>query len=321
MRKNLMKVASLVLACVLFSVPAFAALTGSYDAATGTYTVAGGATGLETSLIIVEGIHNALPVNGDVVTGAVYIDQVAAAENGAAFEGVSLPGDVYTAFFSNEAQYSAASATIVNASVSISALDTELDLGETAVIAVDAPETATNVKFYEDGEEIALEGSILAGYNYTPATAGTHTVTLEATVSGAVIESNAITFTVNEVIIAEPEIVTGVATILDAITNEVEDFAALPVGIKVSFGEGEKTIVKMKWVFESGANNYYSATIPMGIVVSGDAAFAAVVENGTVDQETDEISGAIEIDTVGAIFDVDGTDYYTNATYGDQKAQ
>ena len=49
-----------------------------------------------------------------------------------------------------------------------------------------------------------------------------------------------------------------------------------------------------------------------------DAAFAAVVKNGSV-VDGEEAGDAIVIDKVGAIFDVDGQDYYTNEAYGSYK--
>lgn len=317
MRKNLMRIASLVLAFALVSVSAFAALTGRYDAETGTYTVEGGATGLETSLIIVEGAHDELPIDNEVVTGAVYIDQVAAAENGAAFENVELTGEVYTAFFSNESEKSASSAQIVTASIVIAPDTTILELGESATISVNAPESATNVKFYEDDVEVTLEGSILAGYTYTPATAGTHEVKLVATVSGATVESNIISFEVTEF---NPIVTVNAAVVLDDVYTVDEETAEVkngeivtPVYINVTLPVG--ALNQMKWVLDAEVSGLVcSETFDMGgINVSGDTTFAAVIKNGLHQNGVDNDHEAVT--SVGAIFDIDDVTYFTSEVY------
>ncbi len=313
MRKNLKRIASLVVAFALLSVPTFAALTGSY--ADGTFKVEGGATGLETSLIIVEGAHDSLPVANETVTGAVFIGQEAAAENGAAFEGVSLPGEVYTAFFSNEAENSASSAKIVNAVLEIAADNYTVEEGQKVLISANRVVASFTVNGV--AEELAAEGG---GYAFIPTTAGEYVIVATATVEGQTITSDPIIITATEAsVVIQPEIIEGTSVIGEVVANEIENFAAVGVGIKVNFGDNKK-INAMKWVFETADNFYFSNdTIEYtDLVVSGEVAFAAVVENGTV--VDGEITDAgVEFTSVGAIFDVDGQDYYTNAEYGNYK--
>lgn len=316
MRKNLMRIASLALAFALMSVSAFA-LGGDYDASTGTFTVTGAEGALQTSLIIVEGAHDTLPVANEAVTGAVYIDQAAsAADTGAAaFGGVSLPGEVYTAFFSNEAENSASSVKIVNAVLEIAADKYTVEEGQKVLISANRAVASFTVNGVAD--ELAAEGG---GYAFIPTTAGEYVIVATATVEGQTITSDPITITATEApVVLDPVTIAGDDTILDLVKSPTSDYSAQPVGIKVNFGEGEKTIVKMKWVFESGSEFYFSAdTVDLGIKVTGDAAFAAVVKNGSV-VDGEEAGDAIVIDKVGAIFDVDGQDYYTNEAYGSYK--
>ncbi len=320
MRKNLMRIVSLALAFALVSVSAFA-LGGDYDNA-GTFTVTGAEGALQTSLIIVSGSHSSLPVENEAVTGAIYIDQVAsdAVTGDAAFTGVALTdADVHTAFFSNESENSASSAKIVNASIAIAADVTEVEAGQTVTFAVTktASVTDANTVAYVNGEVAELGGTLSEGLTFTPAEAGTYNVQLKATVEGVEVASAVVAITVTAPpVVLDPVVIEGDDTILDLVKSPTSDYSAQPVGIKVSFGEGEKTINKMKWVFEADDEFYFSAdAVQLGIKVTGDAAFAAVVKNGAV--VDGEFAGdAIEIDNVGAIFDVDGQDYYTNEAYG-----
>lgn len=335
MRKNLMRIASLALAFALMSVSAFA-LGGDYDASTGTFTVTGGETGLQTSLIIVKGAHDTLPVDveNEAVTDAVYIDQVAAASDGAEFGGVSIPtpvsvtdADVYTAFFSNESANSADSAKIVNASVSIHTDDIAITVGDTATIAVTrtASVTDSNTVAYVNDEVTALGGGTLGGtladgLTFTPDKAGTYTIQLKATVEGKEVASEVIEITATALEV-DPVPIEGDDTILDLVVSPTTEFTAQPVGIMVTFPDAGKTVDKMIWAFETADGDVrYSTpvTLSNATTVSGKTVFAAVVMNGTA---TDGVSNedAITINKVGAIFSIGGQDFYTNTAYGEDK--
>ena len=312
MRKNLMRIASLALAFALMSVSAFAALEGSY--ADGTYTVTGGETNLLTSLIIVEGAHDTLPVANEEVTGAVYIGQEAAAENGAAFEGVSLPGEVYTAFFSNESEKSASSAKIVNASITIDADKDEVTVGEEITLSVVASDSVidANTKLYVNDVETATTGTLDDGLVFAIETEGTAKVKLVSTVEGETVTSNEIDIVVTQ---AAAAFALNAAEVLDKVYNEdaegntIDGEIVTPVYVNVTLPEG--ALNQMKWVLTIGSGDVPSETIQMnGVTVAGDATFAAVFKNGL--RVNGEDTDYVEVTDVNAIFQIGEDNYFTN---------
>ena len=309
MRKNLTRIASLVLACVLFSVPAFAALTGGYS--NGTFTVSGGETGLQTSLIIVKGNHTTLPVANEAVTGAIYIDQVPAASNVAAFTGISLDAneEVHTAFFSNESENSASSFKIVTAELTIAADNYTVEAGQKVIIS--ANRTGVSFVVNDVATDLTEEGG---GYAFIPATAGTYTIVASATVAGQTITSDPIVITATEVVnrailtVNAAEVLEDVYTV-DSENNVKDGEIVTPVYVNVTLPAG--ALNKMKWVLTVDEDLVCSETYEMnGVAVSGSATFAAIIKNGLRVDGTD--TGNTDVAGVGAIFNIGDADYFTS---------
>ncbi len=82
--------------------------------------------------------------------------------------------------------------------------------------------------------------------------------------------------------------------------------------IKATLPEGRLT--RMKWVFATDDARYYSSTIvpeSLGVTVSGDVKFGIVFNNGTVDADGN-LNGDKKINSVDAIFMIDGMEFFTN---------
>lgn len=82
--------------------------------------------------------------------------------------------------------------------------------------------------------------------------------------------------------------------------------------IRATLPEGR--LSRMKWVFATDEHRYYSSTIvpeTTGVKVSGDVEFGIIFNNGTVD-ENGVLNGEKKINSVDAIFMIDGMEFFTN---------
>lgn len=316
-RKNLKRIASLVIAFALLSMSAFA-LDGSYDAGTRTFKVTGGETNLQTSLIIVDGAYDELRIDNEEVADAIYINQVAAAENGAAFDGVAIADDgVYTAFFSNESENSVSSVKFTTANIVIDADKDVVAAGEEITLTVSATDSVTdaNTKLYVDGVETDTTGTLDAGLVFSIAAEGEAKVQLVSTIDGVTVTSNEITITVEQ---SGYEFALNAAEVLapvyntDAEGNTINGEIVTPAYVNVTLPTG--VLNQMKWVLTIPAGDVPSETIQMGgIEVSGDATFAAVFKNGLyVDGAKNDY---VEVSGVNAIFQIGEDNYFTNTDH------
>ncbi len=84
--------------------------------------------------------------------------------------------------------------------------------------------------------------------------------------------------------------------------------AYMGVAIRANIPEG--TFNKMKWVFNTETDRFYSTNVAPLVSASGEISFAAVFKNGDVVDNA--IVGAKDIIGVDAIFDIGGVNYFTN---------
>ncbi len=309
--------------CALISMSAFAALIGTYSAANNTFTVSGGAgENIETSLVIVEGDVDALNTETDgTITGAVYTLQITSTASGAVFTNVNLSGtkDVFSAFFADE-NTDATKQKITTYSIAISADKSSVTEGSPVLISAVKTDSVTdaNTKAYVNGVETAFTGNLSSGLTYTPDSEGNKIIKLVSTIGGVEVSSNEVTVAVAKLVI-EPESIDATRVLGENkadITAE-NSVAATPVAVKVNFSTAGM-LGKMKWVFVSSGDRYYSDTITMNDVnVSGETAFAAIIPNGKV--QSGAVAGNILVDRVEAIFQLNGVDYFTDVADADNK--